>query len=410
MTFLVGQRGGARVTTYAVSTVTPSTSPHEDSKIHDEPTEIAVVFTGGGARGAYQVGLLKGLARLFPNLRFPIITGVSAGAINAAYLAAHPGNLKEAADDLAEVWHGIEMQDIFRLDLRWWIKNSFKWLFRLGGGGQDIVGRTRALLDTEPLRQLLQGELGEGDSIAGIGRNLTRGHLQAVALVTVNYGTGQTVSWVQGRDIALWERPERRARQTRLHVEHVMASSALPLIFPAVQLDDGWYGDGGIRLAAPLSPALHLGADRILALSTRYDRSQQEADTPAIISYPPPAQIAGSLLNAIFLDVLDQDVERLQRLNQVVERLPEEERHGLKPIAIDVLRPSEDLGRLVTLYQDSLPKGFRRMVRGLGSDETKSPDFLSLLMFQPDYIGHLMEIGQRDAEARADDLARLFNI
>lgn len=385
---------------------TGSTAPSPSSP---SPT-VAVVFTGGGARGAYQVGLLRGLARMFPDFRFPIITGVSAGAINAAYLAAHTGTLTQAADDLSTVWTHIEMEDIFRLDLRWWAKNSLRWLMRLSSGGQGVGGRSRALLDTEPLRQLLQRELGDGDEIPGIAHNLNNGSLRSVALMTVNYGTGQTVSWVQGQDIALWERPERRAQQTRLNVEHVMASSALPLLFPAVQLSDGWYGDGGIRLAAPLSPALHLGADRILALSTRYSRSDQEARTSAIVDYPPPAQIAGSLLNAIFLDVLDQDVARLERLNQVVQRLPEGDRQGLKTVDITVLRPSVDLGRLVARYEDKLPKMFRRMVRGLGSHETESPDFLSLLMFQPDYIDHLIAIGERDAEERRDDIARLLGV
>ncbi len=379
----------------------------QSTKNDSKDSTVAVVFTGGGARGAYQVGLLRGLGRLLPDLRFPIITGVSAGAINAAYLAAHTGSLREAAEDLSKVWSNIEMADIFRLDLRWWAKNSLKWLFRLSGGGATAGPQNRALLDTEPLRQLLRRELGDGDQIPGIAENLEDGWLKSVALVTVNYGTGQTVSWVQGQDIALWQRPERRAHQTCLTAEHVMASSALPLLFPAVELVDGWYGDGGIRLSAPLSPALHLGADRILALSTRYARSDQEADHSAITAYPPPAQIAGSLLNAIFLDVLDQDVERLMRLNDVVRRLPEGERQGLKPIDITVLRPSEDLGRLVARYEDKLPKTLRRMLRGLGTHQTESPDFLSLLMFQPDYIAHLMDIGERDAEANIEDIARL---
>lgn len=386
----------------------PDSQTSRDETSHDKTgPSVAIVFTGGGARGAYQVGLLRGLGRLLPDLRFPIITGVSAGAINASYLAAHPGSLRQAAEDLSKVWGKIEMDDIFRLDVRWWAKNSLKWLMRLGSGGKTGSSQTKALLDTEPLRQLLQRELGDGDEIPGITKNIEDGSLQSVALVTVNYGTGQTVSWVQGKDIALWERPERRAHQAPLTAEHVMASSALPLLFPAVKLADGWYGDGGIRLSAPLSPALHLGADRILALSTRYLRSDEEAGKSVISDYPPPAQIAGSLLNAIFLDVLDQDVTRLTRLNDVVRRLPEEERQGLKPIEIEVLRPSEDLGKLVARYEDKLPKIFRRMVRGLGSHETESPDFLSLLMFQPDYIAELMEIGERDAEAHIEDIARL---
>ncbi|MCG8463046.1 MAG: patatin-like phospholipase family protein, partial [Holophagales bacterium] len=216
------------------------------------------------------------------------------------------------------------------------------------------------------------------------------------------------VHWVMGDQAAPWRAPLRLARLTELTVQHVMASAALPLIFPAVRLDDGWYGDGGIRLAAPLSPALHLGADRILAVSTRYDRSQSEADLSAIQSYPPPAQILGNLMNAIFLDVLDQDVQRLERLNGVVKRLGPEERDGLKPIRLVLMRPSEDLGRLAGDLDPRLPKSLRFLVRNLGSEETRSPDFLSLLLFQPEYVGRLIEIGERDVESRLEELRSLI--
>ena len=300
-----------------------------------------MVLTGGGARGAYQAGVLRGLGRHLPELRFPIITGASAGAINAAHLAAHPGTLREAADDLCKVWENIEFSDVFRVDGWCLARSSMTWLARIGLGLGQLGTKVQGLLDTNPLRRLLRRELGSredaGDQafeIEGIAKNLEAGRLDAIALMTVNYSTGQTVSWVQGREIETWERPARRSRQTALTVEHVMASAALPLMFPAVELDGSWYGDGSIRMAAPLSPALHLGADRIFAISTQYPRSQAEADRPSFASYPPPAQIAGNLLNAIFLDVLDQDVQRLERLNRLLRKLPPEERDGFKPVDI----------------------------------------------------------------------------
>jgi NTE family protein len=191
---------------------------------------------------------------------------------------------------------------------------------------------------------------------------------------------------------------------TTLTVEHVMASAALPIFFPAVQLGEGWYGDGGIRLAAPLSPALHLGARRILAISTRYARTTAEADKPSIAGYPPPAQIAGVLMNSVFLDLLDQDAYRLERLNSLLEKLPEEEREGLRPVRLLVLRPSTDLGRLAGQYEPQLPRIFRFLTRGLGTRETESPDFLSLILFQPDYLTALMECGERDAREREDEI------
>ena len=368
---------------------------------------MAIVLTGGGARGAYQVGVLRGIARHLPDLRFPIITGASAGAINAIYLASHPGSLREAAADLCRVWENIEFDDVFRVDFRTLAGNALRWMLRLGLGLGRLDTQVRGLLDTEPLRELLCRELGCRNEIPGIASNLEAGRLAAVALMTVKYSTGQTFSWVQGRDVRSWERPARRGVATRLTVEHVMASSALPLMFPAVRLDGGWFGDGGIRMAAPLSPALRLGADRILAVSTQYPRSQAEADRPTSTVYPPPAQIAGNLLNAIFLDVLDQDVQRLERLNSLLRKLPPEEREGMKPVDILTMRPSTDLGRLSAAYEPRLPKSFRFMTRNLGTRSTDSPDSLSLLMFQGDYMQRLIEVGEQDAESRLEEIRGL---
>jgi NTE family protein len=273
--------------------------------------------------------------------------------------------------------------------------------------------RVKGFLDTSPLRGLLADLLTRpGDAsgrLWGVERNVAEGDLAAFALTTVNYGTGQTVTWIEGRDVQPWSLPNRVSRVSALTLDHVMASASLPLLFPAVRLADGWYGDGGIRLAAPLSPALHLGADRILAVSTRYDRSPEEASQSAIHGYPPPAQIAGNLMNAIFLDVLDQDARRLERLNGIIQALPEDERGGYREVDLLLVRPSQDLGALSAQFEPRLPKAFRFFTRSFGTRDTKSPDFLSLLMFQPDYIGRLIEIGEADALARADELHRLVH-
>ncbi|MEE8526032.1 MAG: patatin-like phospholipase family protein [Thermoanaerobaculia bacterium] len=372
----------------------------------DPGPQLALVLPGGGARAAYQAGVLRGLGREFPKLRFSFITGVSAGAINATFLAAHPGNLEAAATDLAALWEEIEFDDIFRVDTLSLARNALKWLVRLVLGGSKLGPEVHGLLDTQPLRRLMERELQAHDGrIEGIGRNIEAGRLRALALLTVNYGTGQTVIWTDGCDVEAWQRPNRRAVSTQLTVDHVMASSALPLVFPAIELDGGWFGDGGIRLAAPFSPALHLGADRILAISIRYPRSREEADQTSLVGYPPPAQIAGNLMNAIFLDVLDQDVLRLERLNRVLEKLPPEEREGLKPVDVEVLRPSQDLGKLSAGFENKLPRGLRFLTRGLGTRETKSPDYLSLLMFHSGYLRLLVELGEEDVAARKDELA-----
>jgi NTE family protein len=183
-----------------------------------------------------------------------------------------------------------------------------------------------------------------------------------------------------------------------------MASAALPLFFPAIQIDQAWYGDGGIRLSAPLSPALHLGAHKILAVSTRYVRTQAEIGRVEVVGYPPPAQVIGVLYNSVFLDVIDQDALRLDRMNRVLKKLPEEERDGLRVVELLVRRPSRDLGRLARYYEPRLPSTFRFLSRGWGTRQMSSPDILSMLMFQPDYIRRLIELGEADAEVEADDI------
>ena len=365
---------------------------------------LGLVLTGGGARAAYQVGFLLGLTRLIPELRIPILTGVSAGAINAAFLANHRGPLPQAVQDLADLWRGLEVSDIFRVDAFWLLRNFVRWASRLSTGGTALTPQVKGFMDTEPLRQLLHRALATRDGrIPGIQHNLSTGRLRSLALLTVDYATGRTVTWVEGRDVRDWERPRRLSRSTEMTVEHVMASAALPLLFPAVRLENSWYGDGGIRMAAPLAPAIHLGADRVLAISTLSGGKRNAA----LEGYPPPAQIAGSLLNAIFLDVLDQDARMLERINALLRERPLEHRGGLREVGICLMRPTVDLGRMSVEFEPDLPRAFRFFTRGLGTRETSSPDLLSLLMFHPGYLTRLIEIGENDAAAHVDEVRAL---
>ena len=365
---------------------------------------------GGGARAAYQVGFLRCVARRFPELQVPYITGVSAGAINAAELASHHGTFFQAVDELSHLWGHLTLEDVFRVDIRSLGFNAMRWLRQLASGGTGGTRRVKGFVDTRPLRGYLTEVLhAVNGELTGIQYNLERGRLKAVALSTSSYTTGQSVTWIQGADIHEWERPQRRARSTTLTVEHVMASAALPLFFPAIQLDGSWYGDGGIRLTAPLSPAIHLGARRIMAISTRYQRSASEADEPIVPGYPPPAQVVGVLMNSIFLDLLDHDAARLELLNRLLESLPEKRREGLRPVKLLILRPSVDLGKLADQYEAALPRAFRFFTRGLGTRQTRSSDLLSLVLFQPDYLRTLMDLGDADAEARSDEIAAFLS-
>lgn len=366
--------------------------------------DLGIALGGGGARAAYQVGFLRAAARLFPDLRIPYVTGVSAGAINAAHLASHHGSFLQAAQELTDLWARLGVEDVFRTDSRSLVMNVLKWGKLLLSGG--VPGRhVRSLVDTDPLRVYLTDVLHAVDGeLTGIGYNIARGRLRAAAISTSSYTTGQSITWVQGKDIRTWERPQRRARECRLNVEHVMASTALPLFFPAVELEDGWHGDGSVRLTAPLSPALHLGARRIIAVSTRYAATYAEADAPEVRGYPPPAQVVGVLMNSVFLDLLDNDAMELERINALVERVPPAERGALRPIKLLVLRPSVDLGKLASEFEPDLPRAFRFLTRGLGTQEIQSPDFLSFILFQHEYLCTLMDLGERDGMARADEI------
>jgi NTE family protein len=373
------------------------------------PNELALVMTGGGARGAYQVGLLRCLARRFPDTEIPIITGVSAGAVNAIHLAAHHGTFRQAVEELTALWCELTPQQVFRTDpsrLAW---NGARWGARLLTGGMLPPPEVKSVLDTAPLRTYLTESMAAiGGEITGIDYNLHRGTLKAVAVTAASYTTGQTVTFVQGRDIELWERPNRKSVQTQLRVEHILASSALPGLFPAVRIGDQYYGDGGIRLIAPLSPALHLGARRILAVSTRYDRSREEADRIEVAGYPPPARILGVLANAVFLETLDQDARQLEQINRLIAGLPKGERDGLRHVDMVVARPSRDLSKMARDFEPRLPRGIRFLSRGIGATRTGSPDALAMMMFQPDYVRALIDLGEKDAEARLDELAALL--
>jgi NTE family protein len=365
--------------------------------------DLGIMLTGGGARAAYQVGLLKGIARHFPELRFQIISGVSAGAINAMFLAARTGSLEERVAALAETWCELECHHIFRFDMRSLLpfRSALASLFPW-----HKWTRPRGLVDTTPLAQLLCRvfRAQPGQPIAGIAENIRNGSLRSVAIQTLDYSTGQSVRWVQGRHPDAFEGPNRRSTEVALTMEHVLASSALPFVFPAVRIGSRWHGDGGIRLSAPLSAPVHLGATRIIAMSTGYQRTFDEASTPVVEGYPPAAQVLSQLFNAVFLDAIQEDVVRMERMNKLLRHLDPANRDGLRPIDLLVLRPSRDLGKLAADYEKYLPRSLKLLTRAMGAKETESPDFLSMLMFEPNYTRTLIAIGEADVESRLPEI------
>jgi NTE family protein len=370
----------------------------------DARSNLAVVLSGGGARAAYQVGVLAAIAERLPHLAIPIITGVSAGAINAAFLGAHRGALGHAVRELQGQWLRLTSDRVYRLPAG----SVAKTVVRVG---VTFLRRRRApavrgVLDMRPLAHFLR----EVIDFSGIADNIAAGRLKAVALSATSYETGTTVSFVQSRaDLLLWRRARRLAIRSDLTISHVLASSAIPLIFPAVKLDRSFYGDGSVRQTAPLAPAIHLGAQRIVAIGMR-GLQQPEPRPPSSGEYPTPAQVAGLLLDSVFLDALDADVERLERINRLLDSLApgRSAPDGLRPIRMFWIRPSRDLGAMARGYLPRLPKLMDWVVHGIGGREERGADLLSYLLFEPEYTGLLMELGHEDALGRWDELERLL--
>jgi NTE family protein len=379
--------------------------PHRQADVH----QLGVVLAGGGARAAYQAGVLHWIAQRYPDLQIRLWTGVSAGAINAAFLANHEGSLREATESLSNLWATLKTESVVRVHTPALASQVMKWGLQFLTGGTRALPQVRGMVDTEPLRQLLchiyDADGSFENELPGIGRKLLDGRLEALAVTTTDYTTGEAVTFVQGRELGAWERPMRRSESAVMTVDHILASTAVPLFFPAVQIGNSWHGDGGIRQTAPLSPALHLGARRILAIATRRALPKVVPATQVIGDYPAPARILGLLMNTMFLDMLDHDAAYLTRINQLLDDSPQARAHGFSKVDLLVLRPSQDLAALAADYEFQLPGAFKYLTRGWGTRQTPAPDSLAMLLFESGYTTRLLEIGEADAAANAEEIA-----
>jgi NTE family protein len=379
-----------------------------NSNGNPEP-QLALALGGGGARSAYQAGVLRGIAKQFPDFRAPILTGVSAGAINVAHLANHTGTFREKVEALARLWQSLRFDDVFAVSAASLVWRVTRVGLRLSVGMPPGIARATSMVDTKPLRRFLFHSLGlETEGLTGIAQNIASGKLSAVALTALNYDTGESVTFVEGKAIEDWERPLRKGINTRLNVEHIMASAALPLLFSPIQIGRHWYGDGGIRLVAPLSPAVHLRADRLLVISTHFEfpphcKLLKKAEGP-----PSPAVVLGALYDAVFLDQLDHDALQIERINTLLRKLQPQDRRGLREIETVVIRPSADLGAIANEFEEKLPGAFRYFMRRFGTKETEEQDLISTVMFHKDYIEGLLRLGERDAETHAESIAGLL--
>ena len=372
----------------------------------DVDLEIAVVLPGGGARAAYQVGVLRAVAQILGRDQrqpFRIICGTSAGAINAATLAVHADSFRRGVARLLRWWRAVEVTGVYRADLASVSLHGVRWLASVLVGAS---GPKRAMmLDNSPLRSVLRGDL----ELARVAQQIRDGALRALAINATSYTTGQAVTFFQGSPaIAAWQRTRRRGEPAVIGIDHLLASTAIPFVFPAGRIGDDYFADGSVRQIAPLSPALHLGARRIFVVAVgQFTGQTPTARQRAAPSYPSFAQMAGHALSSIFLDNLGADLERMQRLNRVLNLVPSEvqERHPeVAHIDALVLSPSRDLGAMAVPYAKYLPTGVRYLLHGLGSTEGTGASLLSYLLFDGRYTRALLDLGYRDAMARRDEI------
>lgn len=369
---------------------------------------IALILTGGGARAAYQVGVLRALSELLPKgspTPFPIICGTSAGSVNATVLAVDASNFRHAVRRLMTVWKNFHVDHVYRADVFGAFRNSARWIFAGLAGGHRL-NRTKAfsLLDNSPLAALLERHV----DFRSIQRQVDDGYLTALSITCSGYSSGQSVTFYQGQpELQNWRRARRVGVAMPIEISHLLASSALPFIFPPSRINREYFGDGSMRQIAPLSPALHLGAQRLLVIGVGR-QLQQNAERIKVNTFPTLAQIAGHALNSIFLDSLEVDLERAQRINRTIELIPEDvrqqTRYPLQKIDFRVITPSVELEKIAAEFSHELPRTIRTLLSTVGGTRRSGSNLLSYLLFEKSFCRELIKLGYSDTMARKDDL------
>jgi len=372
--------------------------------------KIGLILSGGGARAAYQVGVLKAIHKILPKDSanpYDVIAGTSAGAINGVALASYAENYRIGMRHLERIWTGFSPEQIYRTDLLS-ITRSLLRLLRTTIIGRRYKHDKVSLLDNTPLKNLLSQVI----QFDNIQKAIDNGALHAMSVTGSGLESGESVSFFQGHySIVNWQRHRRIGYRSRVGVEHLLASSAIPMIFPSIQINKEYYADGAVRQLAPISPALHLGAEKVLVIGVS-GVAHKRKDTVQVTGYPTPAKIMGHMLNAAFLDSMETDVERLQRINRTVNKIPENirKKHGmeLKPIELLEINPSKSLDEIAGRHAHELPRALRLFLGGSGNTSRNGSGILSYLLFSSGFCKDLIALGYKDGLARREEIETFF--
>ena len=372
--------------------------------------KTGLILSGGGARAAYQVGVLKAIHKILPKGHynpFDIISGTSAGAINGVALASYADNYRIGIKHLERIWMHFSCDQIYRTDF-WGVSASLARLTRSLVIGRGYKNDTVSLLNNQPLRELLQ-EVVKFDNIQGA---IDSGALHAIAVNCSGLESGESVSFFQGHySINNWQRQRRVGIRSRISLDHLMASSAIPMIFPSVKIHREYFADGAVRQLAPLSPALHLGAEKIMVIGVS-GIAHKRKERPQSSSYPSPAKMMGHMLNAAFLDSMETDVERLRRINRTVDKIPESVRKKegmeLKSIELLEINPSRCIDELASQHAHEIPRALKLALGGSGNASQNGSGILSYLLFSRGFCKSLIDLGFQDANEREDEIRAFF--
>lgn len=374
--------------------------------------EMGLVLSGGGARGAYQVGVLMAVRQISETsgvpLKFDYLSGVSAGAINASSLACHAHDFKHAIDNLQRLWTEISFERVFSTKSLTMGRIILQWMSDLSMGGIKGTTPGMSLMDTSPLRDLIHANM----DYERVHQNIEQGHLKALAITSIDYAKSATTTFVQSHhELPSWDKGRKRSERARISTDHIMASSAIPLLFPPVKVNEGFFGDGAVRNHAPCSPVIYLGAEKLLVIGVRMQgATAYEERAHNNLLAPSVARVINTVMNGVMLDGVEQDIDRLRRLNDYAHVIPREQHSkiSLRPLDYVFISPSVDIGEMAVQRAHKLPRMVRFLLRGLGSMYDAS-ELISYLLFEPGFCSDLIEIGYRDGLARKEDVIQLLS-